>query len=74
MEGDGDGAAGFIDPLPYLRVLVHGETGSEDDGDGDDEAWMDGGGGLVLFALEGGFWKGLRMGWDVFSGCQVMDG
>lgn len=36
MQGDGDFAAGGVDPLTDLRVLVNGEAGSEENGEGYD--------------------------------------
>jgi len=36
MQGDGDFAAGRIDPLADLRVFVDGEAGGEENGEGDD--------------------------------------
>jgi len=38
VQGDGDFAAGFVDPVADLGVFVDGEAGSDEDGDGDYEA------------------------------------
>jgi len=41
VEGDGDFAAGIIDPFSELGAFVDSYAGGEEDRDGDDDAWVE---------------------------------
>ena len=57
MEGNGDLAAGAVNPISDFGVfLVDGETGGEEDGEGEDEAWI---GRLLSRMMEG--WRCIQI-------------